>query len=91
MTSPQLGLISGRVDGGYLVLVPLLGLEVTVPDERVFVMVQTVTVEHVPPADPVVTSESEVPVLQTGQEVVVVLADGDLNVPVIIAARPLEG
>lgn len=91
MNSPQLGLISGRVDGGYLVLLPLLGLEVTVPDGRVFVVVQNVTVEHVPPADPIVTSKLEVPVLQTGQEVVVAFADGDLNVPVIIAGRPLEG
>lgn len=91
MSHPQLGFISGRVNGSYLVSLPLLTLEVTIPDDRVFVMIQTVTVEHVPPADPVVTATMVVPVLETGQEVIVVFADGNLNVPVIIAARPLEG
>jgi hypothetical protein len=32
-----------------------------------------------------------VPMLQVGQEVMVGFADGNIQVPVIIAARPMEG
>jgi len=78
---PQLGYISGNAAGGYLVAVPLLQLEATVPPERVFLMVPTTTP---PPA-------YEVPPLTAGQEVVVAFIDGNLNMAAIIAARPSEG
>lgn len=90
--SVQAGYVSG-VPGfaGYLVAVPLLTTEVTVPADMVFLFENVVAVEHVPPADPIVTTTVRVPALQVGQEVVVAFLDGNLNAAAIIAARPLEG
>lgn len=92
MTLPQAGYISGtNAAGDYLVAVPLLQLQATVPVEMVYLIEQVVTVTHVPPADPVVTTTTRVPTLQAGQEVVVVFLDGNLQAAAIIAARPVEG
>jgi hypothetical protein len=83
----QLAYISGVTLEVYLVAVPLLALEVRVPPERVYLSEQVITVNP----DLSVAVSYRVPMLQVGQEVMVGFADGNIQVPVIIAARPMEG
>lgn len=90
-THAQAGYVSAITDEGYLVAVPLLAAEALVIRDMVFMTEQVITVEHVPPADPVVTSVTRIPVLQVGQEVIVLFLNGNLNSAAVIAARPMEG